>query len=133
MKNIFIFAFLAAALTSCIDYYPEPRYDSRSRMIGSYSFEEYSETYREYVYYRVHVSESRYHDQILISNFYGSDISIYAYVDGTYLTIPFQVVNGFEVEGSGHYTSGDLHLSYSVRDRYAGTRTDYCETLGYRR
>ncbi len=126
-----IFALLL--LASCNVYYAEPRYDSRDQIVGSYDAEEYSDTYDESIYYSMIVSKSSHaSDEIYLNNFCGSNIRVYAYLDYNSITIPFQIVDGYEIEGVGHISESDLSLSYRVKDRISNTRTDFCDTMLYR-
>lgn len=134
MKALFLWSVAIVLLvTSCEVHDHEPRYDSRDRMVGYYTFDEYSNTYHDYVHYTVRVSKDLHHgSEIYFSNFYGADITVYAYVEYDRITIPFQVVRGFEVEGTGVYRDGALYLDYSVNDLYSDSYTDFCETVAYR-
>ncbi len=133
MKTIIAFAFGMFFLTSCDVYVVEPVVrDHRSSIIGSYDFDEYSDTYDEYVYYRVEVYRGYSGDQILLHNFYGIKDDVIAYFDGSNISIPFQVVNGFEIEGDGYLQYDKLILDYRVFDRYHASRADYCDTEAIR-
>ena len=46
--------------------------------------------------------------------------------------IPFQVVHGYEIEGSGSLFHDELSLSYRVKDLYDHSISDYCETVAWR-
>lgn len=125
--------FALLLLASCDVYYIEPRYDHRDKIVGYYDAEEYSETYNDNLYYNVRVSKSSHgSNEIYFSNFYGSDIRVYAYLDYNTITIPFQVVDGYEIEGVGNVSGSDLSLSYRVKDRISNTRTDFCDAMLYR-
>lgn len=126
-----IFTLLLVA--SCDVYYVEPRYDSRDQIVGYYNAEEYSKTYSDNTHYSMNVSKSSYgNSEINFSNFYGSNIRVYAYLDYGSITIPFQVVDGYEIEGVGNVSGRDISLSYRVKDRVSNTRTDFCDTMLYR-
>lgn len=127
MKRVTQFALLVMIVSGCDVYMIEPAYDSRDRMIGHYDVEEYSETYREWISYSIYISKAASRDKIYIDNFYGSEISVYAYVNYGRVTIPFQVVNGYEIEGAGSFHDYYLSLQYSVRDVYNNSYTDFCE------
>jgi hypothetical protein len=125
--------FALLLLASCDVYYIEPRYDSRDQIIGYYDVEEYSETYNDNTYYSTNISKSAHtSDEIYFSNFYGANIRVYAYLDYQQITIPFQIVDGYEIEGVGNINGSDVHLSYRVKDRVSNTRTDFCDTMLYR-
>ncbi len=97
-------------------------------MIGQYHVDEYSATYREWIYYSIHISKATSSDKIYMDNFYGSNISVYAFVDYDRITIPYQAVDGYEIEGAGTFQGNYLRLNYSVRDIYENSYTDFCET-----
>ena len=128
MKTLISLLLTAFFLASCTFYDVEPRYDSRDRIVGRYEVEEYSETYDDFTYYDLRVSKSGYEREIYFNNFYGADLRIHAYLDSDRITIPFQVVDGYEVRGNGTVFGNEINLSYSVKDIYNNTRTDYCET-----
>jgi hypothetical protein len=131
MKKLIALSFTAFLLTSCYIDSIESRYDSRDRITGSYEVEEYSETYDDYTYYSFRVSKSSYRDEVYFNNFYGADIRIYAVVSNDRITIPFQEENGYEIEGVGTIRGSEIHLSYTVKDLYDHSYTDYCETVAW--
>jgi hypothetical protein len=55
---------LAVIAASC-DYYDEPRYDSRDKIVGRYDVEEYSDTYNQITEYSIYILKSRYSREIL--------------------------------------------------------------------
>lgn len=128
-----IFAMVSAfTLTSC--FYDEsvtPRNNYRDNLIGYYEVEEYSQTFRDITYYDINISRASRSDEIWIDNFYAADISVYAIISYDRIRIPYQVVEGYEVEGSGVVTGNRIDLTYSVRDRYSHTATDFCETTAW--
>lgn len=129
----FIFAALAlVTLASCdVNVVEEPRYDPRDKVVGSYSMEEYSETYGDYTYYKVYINKNGYSgNDIYLDNFYGADLRVHAYVNNNRITIPYQVINDYEIEGVGTVDRSGISLQYSVRDLYENTITDYCQTYG---
>ena len=121
------------SMTSCTVNVVEPRYDSRDRLTGYYDMEEFSHTYNDMTYYTVHVTKSASDgNEVWLSNFYSADIRVNAYVHGNQITIPFQTVNGYEVEGVGTiHPDNSIDLNYSVRDRYNNSRTDFCDTRAW--
>jgi hypothetical protein len=120
-------------LASCDIYVAEPRYDYRDQITGYFNAEEYSNTYHDYTYYSISVSKSTYSsNEIKLHNFYGANITVYAYINGTRITIPEQVINGYKVEGTGYLQGTDLHFNYSVKDLYDNTYTDFCDTMARR-
>jgi hypothetical protein len=132
MKNLIFFFGLALIASSCYYYDVEPRYDSRDKFVGYYDVEEYSETYGEFTYYDIRISKSRYDGEIYINNFYASDIRVYATVSFDDIRVPFQVVNGYEIEGTGTLHHDELSLHYRVKDLYENSIADYCETIAWR-
>jgi len=120
-------------LASCDVYTTvEPRYDVRDKLTGNYEMEEYSDTYNDLTYYQVYIRKSAYAGEIYIDNFYAADILVHANVSYDRITIPYQEVNGYAVEGTGTYYGNSLSLSYSVRDLYNQTRTDFCSSTATR-
>ncbi len=118
--------FLLILVSACDVYYIEPRYDERDRVTGYYTVREFSSTYNDVVYYTMQITRSGNNQRVYLHNFYGADIRVYAIFEFGQLTIPFQVVNGYEVEGSGNMVGSDIQLSYRVRDRHNNTRADFC-------
>jgi hypothetical protein len=111
----------------------EPRYDYRDNVIGYYNIEEYSQTYGDYTYYSLRIVKDGYSgNSIYLNNFYGADIRVRAYLDNGRIRIPYQVVNDYEVEGSGTLQGHDLSLSYYVRDLYNHAPKDFCDTWANR-
>lgn len=124
---------LIAVMASCDIMVIEPRNDYRDQVVGYFDMEEYSETYNDYTYYSVHISKDTYSNRtIYLNNFYGANIQVYAYVDYTKITIPYQMVNGYEIEGVGTLQGSNLSLNYRVKDLYHHSITDFCETWGER-
>jgi hypothetical protein len=133
MKKVILFAALIIGLSSCEFYYLEPRIDERDRLVGRYSIEEYSETYNDITHYTISIHRSGYRsNEVVIDNFYGVDLRIYATVSYDKITIYRQVVNGYEVEGVGTIYGDEISFHYHVKDRYTNSRTDYCESSAWR-
>lgn len=132
MKKLILFTSLMVVLASCNYYDVEPRYDHRDKFVGYYDVEEYSETYDDITYYEMRISRSPYIDEVYLHNFYASDLRVYARVTYDDIRIPFQVVNGFEIEGSGRIFRDELNLTYRVKDLYDNSISDYCETVAWR-
>lgn len=128
MKRLFTIGLVAILFSACTEYYYEPRYDPRDRLVGHYEVEEFSETYNDFTYYSLRISKSGYEREIYLNNFYAVDISVYAIMNHDRITIPFQVIDGYEVEGVGTIHGNELILSYRVKDRYNDAPTDFCET-----
>jgi len=133
MKKLILFTGLIVFATSCTFYDVEPRYDHRDKFVGYYDVEEYSQTYGDYTHYEMRISRSPYDDrEIYLNNFYAADIRVYATVSYDDIRIPFQVIDGYEVEGTGTLYRDELNLSYRVKDLYDNSVSDYCETIAWR-
>ena len=132
MKALMIAMVSALMLTSCfVDDSIETRYDYRDKVVGYYEVEEYSQTFDDMTYYDINISRSSHRDEVWIDNFYAADISVYAIVTYDRIRIPFQVVDGYEVEGSGVVRGSRIDFTYSVKDRYNHSATDFCETTAW--
>lgn len=132
MKKLILFTVLIVFASSCTFYDVEPRYDSREKFLGYYDVEEFSETYNDVTYYEMRISKSRYDREIYLDNFYAADLRVYATVSFDDIRIPFQIVDGYEIEGSGTLHRDELNLSYRVKDIYDNSIADYCETVAWR-
>jgi hypothetical protein len=138
MKKLGFLFILAAIVSACGDYYEgnnyvQPRNDIRDRVVGSYDVEEFSNTYNDYVYYNINVWKDSYSsDVVYIDDFYVENLRIKAIVNSDRISIPYQVIQGYEVEGNGHVYRDELQLNYSVRDLHSNAFTDYCDTRAYR-
>ena len=132
MKKLILFTVLIVFASSCTFYDVEPRYDSREKFLGYYDVEEFSETYNDVTYYEMRISKSRYDREIYLDNFYAADLRVYATVTFDDIRIPFQIVDGYEIEGSGTLHHDELNLSYRVKDIYDNSIADYCETVAWR-
>jgi len=132
--NRLILAFAALMfMTSCDITVIEPRYDHRDQVTGYYDIEEYSETFHDYTCYSIHVTKDSYYGStVYLNNFYGADITVKAYLDYNDLTIPYQIIDGYEIEGTGRLYNDHLDMSYRVKDLYQNSRTDFCSTYGDR-
>jgi hypothetical protein len=128
-----IFAMVAVLmLTSCFyDESVNTRYDYRDNVVGYYDVEEYSQTFNDMTYYDITITRSSHWDEIWIDNFYAADISVYAIVSYDRIRIPFQTVDGYEIEGSGVVKGNRIDFTYSVKDRYSHNATDFCETTAW--
>lgn len=95
--------------------------------------EEYSDTFNEVTEYSIQIYKSPYDiDVILIDNFYGVNIEVFALVRRDILVIPPQEINGYEIKGEGWYDFDDLEFDYVVRDltRYH-VINDYCTAVAW--
>ncbi len=132
MKNYILFSLLTVIAGSCTFYDVEPRYDQREKFLGYYDVEEYSNTYRDYTYYEIRITRSRHDREVYLNNFYAADLRVYAVISFNDLRIPYQVVDGYEIEGSGTLYGDQLSLSYRVKDLYDYNTSNYCETVAWR-
>jgi hypothetical protein len=132
MKHYLSLIALLVIVAGCDVYVVEPRYDPRNAVIGLYDVEEYSETYSEYVYYTIEITKSSYSDKVYIGNFYDSNIRAEAFIDHNKIIIPYQLVNGYEIEGVGTIASNYVSFRYSVKDTYSDSYTDFCEADAFR-
>ena len=132
MKNLLIVFGLFFISSSCDIIIIEPQYDERELFVGRYDIEEYSATYDYSTVYPISISKSSHHyDEVLISNFYDVNITVYAWVDGNKLSIPLQEVNLYEIEGTGTLRNNEIHFQYTVRDLYSGGITDFCQAVAW--
>jgi hypothetical protein len=133
MKTL-VFAIAVSLLaTSCDVYYvdPVPVYDARDQFVGNYDINEYSSTYDEYWEYGMSIYKSS--GEIVIDNFYNSGLRVYANVNGDRLYIPWQVVEGYELQGDGYVEGLKIVINYKVRDTYTqGSPWDFCNATGWR-
>lgn len=118
---------LLITMSACNLYVVEPRYDYRDRITGHYSVDEYSQTFSDYAYYSIHVFPGSGRDGIYIDNLYGTGLRVRAYVNYDRITIPYQVVSGYEFEGSGRIRGDAINLNYSVYDRYGAGPVDFLD------
>jgi hypothetical protein len=132
MKNLIFFSVFFAFATSCTFNDVEPQYDHRDKFLGYYDVEEFSKTFGDNTYYEMRITRSRYDREVYLHNFYAADIRVYATVSFNDIRIPFQVVDGYEIEGSGTLYHDELNLSYRVKDLYDYSVSDYCETVAWR-
>ena len=132
MKRLLPLVALLALVSACDVYVVEPRYDARDKVIGQYDAEEYSETYNDITTYSLSIRKSGYSREITIDNFYASNIRIYAFLDYDRITIPFQVVDGFEVEGTGVVYGSSITLQYRVKDTYSASYSDFCNVEAWK-
>jgi hypothetical protein len=132
MKALLPIVIVALVTTSCDIYVDEPRYDARDKITGRYDVQEYSETYHQTTSYSFYVGKSGYNQEIYIDDFYATNIRVYAYLNYDRITIPFQVVNGYEVEGTGTVYGSSISMHYRVKDTYTNSYADFCETDAWR-
>ena len=135
MKKLFLFASLISLASCEIYFYDDPNngWDDRDLFIGNYEMQEYSEATEQYYSYSIRIQKSCCRsDEIKISNFYGADIKVKALVYVNKVTIPRQVVDGYEVEGTGKMINGKLNLTFIVRDlRSQPAFTDFLDAEGW--
>jgi hypothetical protein len=129
----FIFFALLIGLSACEFNYYDPVYDDRDRIVGRYEMEEYSETYNDLTNYTLWIEHSnRSAGAIWIDNFYAVNIRVRATYSYDRITIPWQTVNGFEVEGTGTVYGSRIVFTYRVEDLYSNSRADYLDATAYR-
>lgn len=126
MKTTLTFLMILLVATSCDITLIEPSYDYRSRIVGSYQMEEYSQTYNDYARFNIYIRKSAFSDQVVIENFYNSNIDVRADFQFDKLYIKRQIVNGYEIEGVGTFYGNEIEFSYKVRDTYQSKPTDFC-------
>jgi hypothetical protein len=110
MKRLLPFALLLI-LASCEIYIIEDpnAWDERDLFIGSYDVEEYSQTTDRTYTYNIHIIKSCCRaNEVKITNFYGTDLTVYGFVDDNRITIPLQQTDGYEIEGTGKMINGRL-------------------------
>jgi len=136
MKTL-VFLSAILLLTACDVYYVDPvvpappPYDLRDMYIGTYDISEYSSTYDEYWDYRISIYKSS--GDVVIDNFYNSGLNVYATVTPDGIYIPWQTVNGYELQGDGYIDGSKLVINYKVRDSYTeGSAWDFCGATGWR-
>lgn len=132
MKRSLLFLLALISLASCetyiVDNTPQPQpVRPRDYVVGSYFAEDFSETYGEYFEYDVWISAGNRSNEVYIENLYLDGLSVYARVSYDAITIPYQVIDGYEIEGVGNIYSDQITLNYYVRDRYENTIKDFCE------
>jgi hypothetical protein len=119
MKKLLVLFGIALLAASCDIDIVEPQYDPASKVTGRYWVEEYSRTFDMYTEYDIRIYQNGY-GNVVITNFYGVDIDVTAQVRGNTLYIPFQVHQGYEIEGTATFSYGELRFNYTVRDTYDG-------------
>jgi len=136
MKKLFLLILPILFLASCDIYIDEEprRRDDRNLFTGHYRIEENSDTYRVITEYSIEITKSyNSNSRIYIDNFYDSGIEVYANVSGDRLTIPLQIVNGYEISGRGYLYGSELELIYDVVDLESYRLiTDYCDAVAWR-
>jgi hypothetical protein len=88
--------------------------------------EEYSQTYNDYARYYIDIRKSAFSEQVVIENFYNSNLDVRADFRFDKLYINKQIVNGYEIEGVGTFYGNQIEFSYKVRDTYQYRPTDFC-------
>lgn len=121
MKNLFklTIAIVILNFAACIDDTGiEDPLDIRDKIEGNWNVNEYSETFKEQNF-TVTIQKDAYEEgKILIYNFFnlGTSVSVYAYIEGSKITIPTQTVQENIFEGTGQISSSyeDIDLDYMV-------------------
>jgi hypothetical protein len=134
MKTLFSVLAILIFATSCNMYYVEPvpvvPYDPRDQFTGKYSINEYSSTYDESWAYDMSIYKSQY--DLSIDNFYNTGLRVNAQVNGTSLSIPWQIVDGYELQGDGFVEGSKITINYKIRDTYTNNSPwDFCSATGW--
>lgn len=112
-NKIAVVAFtIAVALSSCTT--EDLNFDDRDDFTGNWICQEEG-SISGISSYNVSISKSQTDSvTIFISNFYGlgNQYSATATVDGNLLTIPAQLVNNFNISGSGSINGSQVNLNY---------------------
>jgi hypothetical protein len=134
MKKLLIFLVFTSSMTACeFIYVEDTATDSLFRMSGTYRVEEYSRKYQNYHRYSIWVARSSHRHGLRIDNVYDEGLTVEASVYGTTIEIPYQVVNGFAIEGTGYWESDHISLDYTIVDTYSpNSRMDFCDLSGWR-
>jgi hypothetical protein len=128
MNKIAVFTLLIFSCSACtIDNNNDPHYDQRNNIVGYYDVEEYSQSYNDVTYYSMQISKGRNYNEIILHDVYADGLRVSAIVNYDRITIPFQVVNGYEIDGTGTVYGSKINLDYRVKDRVNNARTDYCQ------
>lgn len=125
---------LVFVLSACEIHIDErPNFDDRNKLVGNYRIEEYSDTFGEITEYSISIGKSRIDNKaIYISNFYGVGIEVKAEVRGNRIIIPYQVINGYEIDGEGWYDYGEIEFDYVVTDlQRHRLLSDYCSAVAW--
>jgi hypothetical protein len=119
MKNLLLFGTILF-LGGCEIYiFDDPYVDERNLFVGNYQVEEYSQITEQYYTYSMTIKKSCCNSrEVKISNFYGVGITVKAIVNNNRLTIPLQLVGGYEIDGTGKMTFDKLELTYIVRNLF---------------
>ena len=119
MKNLLLFGTILF-LGGCEVYiFEDPYVDDRNQFLGNYSVEEYSQVTEQFYTYSMTIKKSCCNSrEVKINNFYGVGISVKAIVNNNRLTIPLQLVGGYEIDGTGKINYNKLELTYIVRNLY---------------
>jgi len=132
MRTLSIFLLSLVIASGCEVIIVEPVYDPRDKFVGNYEFEEYSETWDEILTYHISIRKSSHDDhEVYIKNFYGASINVYAFVEDHHITIPFQEVDMYEIEGSGTWIDGEISFTYYVHDLLEDVPADFCQGLAW--
>ncbi len=123
---------LALIAMSCEVTVVEPApYDEVSEYLGTWNMDEYSDTFRSEHYYQIYIIRSRA-NYVYLKNFYDEGLVVRAEVRSGRLIIPAQIVNGYEIEGSGNRYDNRIDFNYSVFHRsYHPRITDFCQSVAY--
>jgi hypothetical protein len=106
--------------------------DNRRKFRGTYNVEEYSFNGNRVSLFESRISIVEFSDdEIVISNFFGVGIDVYAVVLGSKIFIPDQEIGNFEIwGGQGSLTSNNtIEMDYSVTVTFPNSEptTDFLE------
>jgi hypothetical protein len=134
MKKLLFFLTFTSIMTACEFIYVEDTgTDNIFRLTGTYRVDEYSRKYQNYYQYSIWVSRSNHSHCVRIDNVYDEGMSVEASVYGTTIEIPYQIVNGFAIEGTGYWNTDHINLNYTIVDTYSPySRKDFCDLSGWR-
>ncbi|MFZ5971021.1 MAG: hypothetical protein ACOYXA_05475 [Bacteroidota bacterium] len=126
MKRISML-WVALLLFGCEVMVVEPIADPRDEVVGWYEVEEYSETYNVYTDYAIRITKAGNGSDVYLHNFYGIELRVIGEVRNNKIFIPWQLVEGYEVEGIGTIQGTGIRFHFNVTDRYSDGPTDFCE------
>lgn len=132
MKKLLLFGAILF-LGGCEIYiFEDPYVDERDLFIGNYHVDEYSQITEQHYTYNMTIRKACCNSrEVKISNFYGIGITVKAIVNNNRLTIPLQLVGGYEIDGTGKMTYDRLELTYVVRNLFSRpVFTDFVDAEG---
>lgn len=132
MKTFIALAITLVTATSCY-FEDDGNFDNRRRITGSYDMEEHSETFNQILHYRLWITTVGCDEnEVYLENFYDADLRVRAIMRGDKLTIPYQVIDGYEIEGTATIFNNEIHFNYRVEDRYSYEPVNFCEARAFK-